>query len=377
MEKKYGGTLINQVMTIWTPKKLDWYIIKKFLGTFFFAILLIISIACIFDFSEKVDEFMESKPSFKMIVFDYYLNFIPYFVVLFSSLFIFISVIFFTSKMAYDTEIIAILSSGISFRRLMLPYFLSAGFLAIFSFLLNDYIIPEANRKKLDFENTYVHLKPKNFDKDNVNMQVAPGIFIQIGRFMASNNVGYNFSMEHIEDNKLVSKLVSERIEWNNSLSKWRAINYRIRNINGIYESIEKGEAIDTIFNLHPGEFKRTDKDMETMNLAELNDFIGIMRMRGADNVKRYQVEKNKRIAFPFSTFILTLIGVSLSTRKVRGGIGVQIAVGITFSFAYILFMQFSVQFAINGSLSPFMAAWIPNFIFLIIGLILYRLAPK
>ena len=364
-------------MTIWTPKKLDWYIIKKFLGTFFFAILLIISIACIFDFSEKVDKLMESKPSFNEVVFDYYLNFIPYFTTLFSPLFIFISVIFFTSKMAYDTEIIAILSSGISFRRLMLPYFMSACFLAAFSFVLSDYIIPEANRKRLDFENTYVHLKPKNFDKSNVNIQVAPGVFIQMGRFIASTNTGYNFSMEHVEDNRLVSKLISDRIEWNNSLSKWRAVNYRIRNIDGIYESIETGATIDTIFNLHPNEFKRTDKDIQTMNLAELNDFINIMRMRGADNVKRYQVEKNKRIAFPFSTFILTLIGVSLSTKKVRGGIGVQIAVGITLSFAYILFMQFSSQFAIGGTLSPFLASWIPNFIFMIIGMILYRLAPK
>ena len=364
-------------MTIWTPKKLDWYIIKKFLGTFFFAILLIISIACIFDFSEKVDEFMISKPTVTEVVFDYYLNFIPYFTVLFSSLFIFISVIFFTSKMAYDTEIIAMLSSGISFRRLMLPYFLSACFLAVFSFVLNDYIIPEANRKKLDFENTYVHLKPKNFDKSNVNIQVAPGVFIQMARYVASNSTGYNFSMERIENNRLVSKLIADRVEWINASSKWRAINYRIRNIDGIYESLDSGKAIDTIFNLHPSEFKRTDKDIETMNLADLNDFINIMRMRGADNVKRYLVEKHKRIAFPFSALILTLIGVSLSTRKVRGGIGVQIAVGITLSFAYILFMQFSSQFAIGGTLSPFLAAWIPNFIFMVIGLILYRLAPK
>lgn len=359
------------------PKAIDRYIIGKFLGTFFFAIMLIIGIAVIFDFSEKVDDFMVSRPSFGAVVFDYYLNFIPYFTVLFSSLFIFISVIFFTSKMAYDTEIIAILSSGISFRRLMFPYFISACFLALFSFVLNDYVIPDANRRRIEFEDRYVNLKPKVYDADNVHIQVAPGLFVHFGTFVSKTDMGHEFSMERFENNRMVSKLRADYVRWDSVRSVWTASNYAIRTIDGLRETLQTGSSIDTTFNLHPEEFKRGKKFMETMNLRDLSEHIEVLKLRGADNVKTFVMEKHKRIAFPFSTFILTLIGVSLSTRKVRGGIGVQIAAGITLSFAYILFMQFSSQFAINGSLSPVLAAWIPNAIFLLIGAVLYYLAPK
>ena len=357
---------------------LDRYIIRKFLGTFFFAMLLIIIITIVFDISEKIDDFIEKKAPLKAIVFDYFFNFIPYFVSLFSSLFIFVSVIFFTSKMAYQSEIIAILSNGISFRRFLYPYFIGACILAAFSFMVNDVIMPPANSRRLKFEEKYI----KNqvvYREQNVHKQIEPGFFIYLQSFSNSAETAYQFSMERYEGDILLSKLMSESAQWNREKEKWTIKNYRIRDIYAPgHDSIYSGASIDTTINLHPSEFKRRDdKFMETMNISELRDFIEDLKMQGADNIKVFLVELNRRVAFPFSTFILTLIGASLSTRKVRGGIGIHVAIGIAISFLYILFMQFSVEFATKGNLPPVIAAWIPNIIFGTLAVFLYRLAPK
>jgi lipopolysaccharide export system permease protein len=356
---------------------IDRYIIWKFLGTFFFAIVLIMGIAVIFDISEKIDDFLENSVSLNEIIFKYYLNFIPYFAVLFSSLFIFISVIFFTSKMAYNTEIIAILNSGMSFRRMMYPYFLSAVFLSLFSYSLSDFVIPKANRVRLEFEERYIHSRPVSFNQRNVHKQIEPGVYIYMESYSNVSEIGYRFSMEQFEDGHLVSKLLSDYIRWDSTKTKWTIHNYYIRELNGIKETITEGKMIDTTLNMHPDEFKRRMNFVETMSISELNDFIDHLRLQGSDNIEAFIIERDKRVAFPFSTFILTLIGVSLSTRKVRGGIGVHIGTGLLLAFSYILFMQFSSQFAISGAVSPLIAAWIPNILFAIIGLFLYRMAPK
>ena len=358
---------------------LDRYIIRKFLGTFFFTILIMIVITIVFDISEKIDDFIDKKAPLEAIVFDYYLNFVPYFVSLFSSLFIFISVIFFTSKMAAQTEIIAILSSGISFRRFLYPYFISACILALFSLVINDVIMPSANSKRLDFENQYIK-NPVNYLERNVHKQVEPGLFVYLESFNNSSETAYSFSMERYEGDrmKLVSKLISERATWNKEKEKWTIRDYYIRDIDSLgYESLHSGAEIDTTINLHPSEFKRRANFIETMSIAELNEFIDNLKMQGADNVNSFLTELHKRLAFPFSTFILTLIGASLSTRKVRGGIGIHVAIGIAISFLYILFMQFSAEFATKGNLPPAIAVWVPNIIFGIVGIFLYRLAPK
>ncbi len=357
-------------------KKLDIYIIKKFLGTFFFSIILIISIAIVFDISEHIEDFIDKKAPLKAIIFEHYLTFIPYFTNLFSSLFIFISVIFFTSKMAYNTEIIAILSNGISFRRFLWPYFLSALFLAIFSFFLSSYIIPPANEIRLEFENKYIRNKFHNFDKD-IHKQIEPGLFVYMDNYNVSFMMAYKFSLEKFENGKLKSKLTCDYVKWDTVTNKWNIYNYRIRNIDGIEETIIKGNQLDTIINLHPSEFSRRETIIETMNYNELNDFIDKQMMQGSENIKTYLVYKYQRLAYPFSTFILTLIGVTLATRKVKGGIGIHIGIGIALSFAYILFMQFSTNFAIGGSINPLFAVWIPNIIFSFIGLFLYKIAPK
>ncbi|MFP4555496.1 MAG: LptF/LptG family permease [Bacteroidales bacterium] len=357
-------------------KIIDIYIIRKFIGTYFYAILLIVGIAVVFDVAEKMDDFVGKDAPLKAIVFDYYLNFIPYFANLFSSLFTFIAVIFFTSKMAYNTEIIAILSSGVSFKRIMFPYFISALIISIFSFLLTSFIIPPANETRLDFENTYVKNPLRNTDR-NIHRQVRPGIFIYMQSYNTHNNMGNRFSMEHFVDGELKSKLISDMVKWDTTSNKWVAHNYHIRTFTDKGEEIEFGEKIDTVIFLEPSDFSRRLNVVETMNMFELNDFIDEQKLQGADNVDFYLIEKYSRVAYPFSTFILTLIGVSLSSRKVRGGIGLHIGLGLALSFSYILFMRFATMFSVGGAIPPLLAVWIPNFLYAIIALALYKMAPK
>lgn len=363
-------------MSILGLKKIDFYIIKKFLGTYFFAIIIIISIAVVFDISEKVEDFIEKSAPLKAIVFDYYMNFIPYFANLFSSLFTFVAVIFFTSKMAYNTEIIAILSSGVSFKRMMYPYFISALFIGLLSFLLMAYIIPPANQTRLDFTYKYIKNPIRNDDK-NIHRQIEPGVFVYMQRYNVTNDIGYKFSMEKFVDGELKSKLISDYAKWDSTLGKWKLREYYIREIDGDNEVVTRGASIDSTINMYPEEFKRIEDFTETMTLPELNNYIAEQRMQGADNVVVLLIDKYQRIAYPFSTFILTLIGVALSSRKVRGGIGMHIGFGLLLSFSYILFMRFTSIFAISGSMNPLFAVWLPNMMYAVISVFLYRLAPK
>jgi len=376
VEKGNGKKTCSKIMRYLGLKKIDIYIIKKFLGTYFFAILLIISIAVVFDISEKIEDFIEKDAPLRAIVFDYYMNFIPYFANLFSSLFTFIAVIFFTSKMAYNTEIVAILSSGVSFRRMLYPYFISALIIAMFSYMLMAYIIPPANAVRLDFTYKYVKNPIRNTDKD-IHRQIEPGVFIYMKSYNTSNDIGYKFSMEQFdEEGNLQSKLISDYVKWDSTNNKWNIRNYYIREIDDLNEKIITGTSIDTALNMKPEEFKRIANFMETMNIHELNDYIDEQRMQGAD-VNSLLIDKYSRVAYPFSTFILTLIGVSLSSRKIRGGIGMHIGFGLLLSFSYILFMRFSTMFAISGTMNPLFAVWLPNLVYAIISLFLYRLAPK
>jgi lipopolysaccharide export system permease protein len=365
MRRKLGITII------------DIYITRKFLGTFFFSIALILTIATIFDFSEKVDNFLAHDARLIDILTKYYLNFIPYFAVLFSSLFTFVSVIYFTSRMAYRTEFIAIISNGMSFNRVLVPYFFSALVIAIFSFILSDYVIPDSNRVRLDFEETYYHAAPMRVVERNIHRQIEPGVYIYMESYSTISDLGHRFSMEKYEDGKLVSKLMSDYAKWDTATDKWMVRNYYIRDFYDYTDSVRTGTRIDTSLSLHPSDFKRRLNYMETMSISELTDYIGQLKMLGESNVKAYQIEKNKRFAFPFSSFILTLIGVSVSSRKVKGGIGMQLGIGLLVAFSYLLFMQFSSQFAISGSLHPAAAVWLPNVVYSFIAFFLYRMAPK
>jgi len=353
--------------------KIDWYIIKKFLGTFFYAIALIISISIVFDVSENIDDFMSKDVPLKAIVFDYYLNFIPYFANLFSGLFTFIAVIYFTSKLAYNTEIIAILSSGVSFNRLMRPYMVGAAVIALFSYLLGNYVIPPANKKKVEFRNTYIGTR-KVGTANNIHQQIEPGIFVYMQSYNASNDVGYKFTIEHFVDRKLVSKLSAEYIKWDREKKKWVIHEYSVRTISGYTEKITHGIEKDTLLNMIPQDYEVVDNIVETMTLPMLNESIASLKLRGV-NTTEYEIEKHKRRSGPFSAFILTIIGVSLASKKIKGGIGFHLGLGLLLSFSYILFMQVTTVFATSDMLAPWVAMWIPNVLYGGLAFYLYRRA--
>lgn len=357
-------------------KVLDKYIIKKFLGTFFFALALILAITVVFDISEKIDDFLEKQAPIKAIVFDYYLNFIPYFANLFSPLFVFIAVIFFTSRMAGNTEIIAILGSGISFRRFLFPYMIAATVIASLSFYFNNWVIPHSTKIRLEFENRYIK-NPFVYKYRNIHRQISPGNFIFFESYNNAENTGYQFSHEKFKNGKLIYKLMADRIVWDSAFSKWQVTNYFIREVNGMSEKIKQGASFDTSYSFHPEEFKRREDNIETMDTPVLRTFIKAEKAKGAENTTYMDVERYRRTSLPFATFILTIIGVSISSRKVRGGIGIQIGAGILLSFTYIMFMQISQTFAINANFPSLIAVWIPNIFFGIIAILLFRNAVK
>jgi lipopolysaccharide export system permease protein len=378
MENSNGKKSIGTTVDLLKIKLIDVYIIRKFLGTFFFSLALILTIAVVFDFAEKIDNFMEKNAPVKAIIFDYYMNFIPYFAMLFAPLFVFISVIFFTSKMAVNTEIIAILNSGMSFRRMMWPYFLSSLVIAVFTFILTNFVIPRANQVKLDFEDKYYRSSNRKVVVDNIHRQVYKNIYVYMGSFNPLTLRGSNFTLERFNDSgRVVSKLSSSVVTFDTVKNKWRATNYYLREIKANEEVITKGKAIDTTLTISPRDFSRDPDFVSTMTYRELDDYIKVLRLQGSDELKLFLIEKHRRYASPFAVFILTLIGVSLSSKKVRGGIGMNIGLGLVLSFSYILFLQFASQFSLKGNLSPMLAMWIPNILYIIIASVLYRMAPK
>lgn len=378
MEEHNGKKTISKVIGSFRFKLIDLYIIRKFLGTFFFCLALILTIAVVFDFAEKIDNFMEHQAPAHAIIFDYYMNFIPYFAMLFAPLFVFISVIFFTSKMAVNTEIIAILNSGMSFRRMMWPYFISSFIIALFTFMLTNFVIPKANLVRMDFEDKYYRSSSRRITVENIHRQVSKNVYVYMGSFNPINQRGQNFTIEKFNDSdRLVSKLSAASVIYDTSRNKWKAVNYYLREINGNNEIITRGKSIDTALIITPQDFSRDPGYVSTMTYRELANYIKLLQLQGSDELKLFLIEKHRRYASPFAVFILTLIGVSLSSRKVRGGIGMNIGMGLVLSFSYILFLQFSSQFSLKGNLGPALAEWIPNILYSVIGLILYKLAPK
>lgn len=358
-------------------KKLDIYIIKKFLGTFFFALLMVVCVIIVFDISEKLEDFLKNSAPMRAIIFDYYLNLVPYFANMLSPLFIFISVIFFTSKMASNSEIVAILSGGVKFNRLLRPFLICAFFLSGLSYYLNNFLIPAANKERLVFEEIYYRNKLRNFSKD-IHLKIDDGTYIYMSNFVVDLNLGNNFSMEKFDtDGKLEYKLLSDNAKWDSTVNQWMVTNFVEREINGLDETVNTGPKKHIDINLKPEEFKRRTNYVIAMNFFELNDFIEEQRFKGSHQVVLYEIEKHQRMAYPFATFILTLIGVSISSRKVRGGIGLHIGLGLLISFSYILFMRVSSTFAINSGMPVILAVWIPNILYSFLAFYLIKKAPK
>ena len=360
-------------------KILDWYIIKKFIGTYIYSIMLIISISIVFDINENLAKFSESHAPLRAIVFDYYLNFIPYFANLFSPLFVFIAVIFFTSKLAGNSEIISMLAAGVSFKRLMRPYMISCVAISILSFFLSAYVIPHGTVIRQNFETIYKN-KTKNTSADNVQLQVGAGVIAYIQHYDNNLKKGYGFCLDKFENKKLVSHLTAMEIQYDtisDSKNHWKMTNWKVRRLKGLREVITSGIQKDTLIQMEPTDLVYSKGQQETFTSPELRAYISKQIDRGSGNVVQYKVEYHKRIAASFASFILTTIGFSLSSRKRKGGMGLYLGIGLALSFGYIMLQTVSSTFAINADLPPMLAAWIPNIIFAVVAYFCYRNAPN
>ncbi|MCQ2139840.1 MAG: LptF/LptG family permease [Bacteroidales bacterium] len=357
-------------------KKLDWYIFKRFIMTFFIALILIIAIVIIFDISEKIEKFVANEAPLKEIIFSYYLNFIPYFINMFSPLFVFITVIFFTSRLAANSEIIAILSGGISYHRMMVPYMVAAGVIALLSLGLNLYVIPTSNKTRVDFEQKYV--KNRYVSMRDVHYQIAPGKFVYVENFSSWNQTAYKLTLEDIENGRLKSKLSCESAKWDSLSESWHLRNWFVRDYSdGLSDRIHSGAQLDTCIELSINDFYRNEKTVQTLPQKDLTQLIQTQKMRGDANVMYSQIELHTRFALPFSAFILTIMGVALSSRKKRGGIGWNLGIGIGLAFSYILFLKFSQMFVFTGTMPAWLALWLPNVLYAFIAAYLYKIAPK
>lgn len=358
-------------------KKLDLYIFKKFIGTFFFAISMLIVIVIIFDLSENLNSFLKHDAPWQRVLVDYYITSIPYYTNLFIHLFAFIAVIFFTSKMASHTEVVAVLSSGISFWRFLYPYMIAALTIAIMSLYFGNFLIPRTNEIRRQFKDEYMERLTHSAGRD-IHVQIGKDEYVYVESYNITKQYGYKFSWEKYDGNELKFKVLSDVLYKDTTgLYNWRIDPYALRRIDGDDESLLQGRNLDTVLNLLPTDLYKMKEDFEEMNYFELRDHIADMKQKGSEGVKVYEVEMHRRMADPAAILVLTLIGAALSSRKVRGGIGFHLGIGITIAFSYILFMQITKSFAISGGLSPMLAVWIPNIIFCVLGLYLLVKAPK
>lgn len=373
------GNLLKKISPTRYLGILDWYIIKKFIGTYIYAILLIISIAIVFDFNENLSKFTQYHAPWRAIIFDYYANFIPYYSNLFSPLFVFIAVIFFTSKLAGNSEIIAMLAAGVSIKRLMRPYMLSCVVIAGLTFYLNSFVIPHGTVIRQNFETLYRNSK-KNTSAENVQLFVAKNTTAYIQNYDDQYKRGYGFSLVKIKNKKIVSHLTAMEIQYDtiaDSKYHWKLSNWKIRTLKGLKEHIQSGATKDTVLLMEPTDLVYSNGQQETFTSPELLDYISKQTSRGSGNVVQYEVEFHKRIAMSFSSFILTIIGLALSSRKRKGGMGLSLGIGLALSFSYIMLQTVSATFAIQDNTPPILAAWIPNIIFAIIAYFCYRHAPS
>ncbi len=364
-------------MKIQGLQKLDWYIIRKFLVTFFSAILLLSVIIVIFDVSEKIEDFVRKEAPLREIVFSYYLNFIPFFINMYSPMFVFLTVIFFTSKMTQDSEVIAILSSGISYHRLMVPYLVSAVFIALLSLGLSQWILPHANARRVEFEQKYVSIRKVKMGHD-MHYKLEDDHFVYLESFSAYNNTAYIFTLEDLTGGRLRSKITAESAQYDTVTGVWKLRNWFIRDYDeGMQDHIRSGRQMDTTLSLTREDFFRNRYTIQELNKTELNELIATQKMRGDASVNMSLIEKNNRYSLPFSALILTIIGVALCTKKKRGGMGWNLAAGTALGFSYILFMQFSEMFVITDTLPASIAIWLPNYLYALIAAVLYIKAPK
>lgn len=356
-------------------KIIDRYILKKFLSTYIFVVLILVAVIVMIDLTEKNDDFIQHNLSLEPIL-KYYLAFIPFVANLITPITVFIATVFVTAKMAGQTEIIAILSSGISFRRLMVPYFIGAIIIAAVSFYFNGWVIPDSNKYRVAFEVEYVK-KPFYFDERNIHIKVAPTSYLYMEHYNNQANVGYRFTLETIENNELKEKLTAKRIEWQEDSARWRIKEWKLRTFDGFEETVTFGNEMDTVLKILPKDFGNTYRQNEAMTIDELNDHIEELRGRGSVEAEIYVIEKYIRYMMPFTVLILTFIGLTVSSRKARGGAGFQIALGFLIAFIFIIAYIMSRSIAQAGTMNPLLAVWLPNIIFTIVGFVMYKTVPR
>jgi lipopolysaccharide export system permease protein len=337
---------------------------------------MIVLVILVIDFVEKNDDFIQNKAPFRSIIISYYLNLAPYWANYVSPLMIFISTVFFTARLASHTEIIAILSSGVSYLRLMRPYFMGAMLVGFFTFGLIGWVIPRANKVRIEFENKFIK-ENYSFSQRDIHMGVAPNVYIYMSSYNNESNIAYDVTLEKIVKNRLLEKLHAERVEWNDTLKKWSIKNYTIRKLGVVKDEIKSGTTLDSLLNMTPSDFSNDNSMYETFTLPELKKRIALLESRGSEGIESYQIEWYQRFANPFAVVILSIIGLIISSRKARGGIGVQIALGFLLAFTYMMFFILSKGIAESGSMTPLLAVWLPNIIFTGIGIILYYFVPK
>jgi len=352
-------------------KKLDWYIVKKFIGTFFFAIMILAIIACVIDYSEKVEDFVSHKAPLGEVL-NYFKNFIPHITAFLFPLFIFIATIFFTSKMAYRSEIIAILASGTSFQRFLRPYVIGGGFLCLLSLLANHWVVPMANKQRLAFEDKYVHYIPVASDQ-NVHLRLSKNLFVFVQRYDYTTNTGTRFTAEKIDGTQLKEKITAETASYDSVKKIWVLHDVTIRTMNDINEDLKTVKEMTMVYPFTPKDLDEDEAVKDALTTPELNRYIAREKLRGRETLNFYYVERDRRTAAPFAGFILSMIGVCIASRKIRGGSGLHLAIGIIMSAIYIMFMQFSTTFSTKAGLNSMVAVWIPNFIFGIVAYYLFR----
>jgi len=358
-------------------KKLDWYLIRKFLGTFVYSMILIILIVVVFDISERIGNFISREAPLRAIIFDYYLNFIPFFVNMFSALFTFIAVVFFTSRMAANSEIVAILGSGISFKRLLVPYLLCAVLIGLINVYLASDMIPKVNRTRIAFQQEFIWNRTFTVDR-NIHIQYDSITFFYVESFNVPNNIGHRFTKEIIcAEEGLLKKISAESARFEESTNLWHLSNYHIRILDTLGEFIQHGHQKTLEIGLVPTDFFRTREDVSMMTNRELREFIERERLRGSDRVRELRYDYMVRFSHPFAALVLALIAVSISSRRTRGGTGFHLAMGLMIAFLFIFFLQMSRVFATQGNFPVWLAAWLPIFVFGFVALILLRLAPK
>lgn len=372
-------------------KILDRYILKRFIGTFFFSIALMLSIFIVFDLSEKLQDFVASHVPVEEIIFEHYLNFIPYYGNLFSPLFTFIAVILFTSKMAAKTEFVAILSSGTSFKRILRPYMIGAALITTMSLLLNHFVIPRSNKVRIGFEDRYIN-NGYNTDETSIHRQIAPGTILYLADYNNHTNIATQMSIEKVVNNRQVYMMKGENMKWDSLTGMWSISNVFERDLiyHDVKDSADPKKTHVAFKEKHkltpskkikidftPKDMARFESKIEVLPYFQLRDYIIKEKLKGSSRIEFFEVEMYKRTAFPFATFILTIIGVSLSSRKIRGGVGLHIALGLVLSCIYILFMHISTTFATSGMAQPLLAVWIPNILFSFVAFFLYKRAQQ